>query len=81
MPGHEANHRKVLQGIYWDWGMQMNNIHEKSKRCEIPRYSAANLEFLEAAEDHRRNEESPEDHYSNEERADQHSMSVNDCCE
>lgn len=40
----------------------MNNIHEKSKRSEIPRYSAADLEFLEAAEDHRRNEESPEDH-------------------
>jgi hypothetical protein len=53
----------------------MNNIHEKLKRCEIPHYSAANLESVEAAEDHRRNEESPEDHYSNEESADQHSMS------
>jgi hypothetical protein len=49
--------------------MQMNNIHEKS-RSEIPRYSAADLEFLEAAEDHRRNEESPEDHNNNDERAD-----------
>lgn len=53
----------------------MNNIHEKSKRSEIPRYAAAELEFLEATEDHRRNEESPEDHSSNDEGADQHSMS------
>lgn len=45
----------------------MNNIHEKSKRSEIPRYAAADPEFLEAAEDHRRNEESPEDHCGNDE--------------
>ena len=53
----------------------MSNIHEKSKRSEISRYSAAELEFLEATEDHQRNEESPEDHSSNDEEADQHSMS------
>lgn len=45
----------------------MNNIHEKSKRSEIPRCAGADLEFLEAAEDHRRNEESPEDHCGNDE--------------
>ncbi len=54
----------------------MNKIHEKSKRSESPRYTAAGLECLEAAEDHRRNEESPEDHYSNDETADQHSDQV-----
>jgi hypothetical protein len=46
--------------------MQMNNTHEKS-RSNILRYSAADLEFLEAAEDHQRNEESPEDHCGNDE--------------
>lgn len=48
----------------------MSKIHEKSKRSDIPRHSAADPEVLEATEDHRRNEESPEDHYSNDESGD-----------
>jgi hypothetical protein len=47
--------------------MQMNNIQEKSKPSEIRHYSAADLEFVEAAEDYRRNDESPEDHCGNDE--------------
>jgi hypothetical protein len=49
--------------------MQMNNIHEKPERSEIPRLSPddGREEFFEAVEDHRRNDESPEDHCSNDE--------------